>query len=146
MHYIISSKELKVTKARRLTFSYKGTNIKIISQHKIEKVLPPSDYLDTKNNRSGFWYEITDDNQNILYQKSISNPIQTDIEVFSNKLEESIMRQKISQIEGTFSILIPDLPDAKTFSLFGNPIERDEISMQKPSIKPFQTNLDTVPK
>jgi hypothetical protein len=56
------------------------------------------------------------------------------------------MRQKISQIEGTFWILIPDLLEAKSFSLFGNPIEKNEISRQKPSIKLFQTNLDRTPK
>lgn len=89
----MSSKGSKITKARRLTLSYKGPNIELISDQKIEKVHPPSNLLDTKNIKSGFWYELTDDNHNTLYQKSISNPIQTDVEVFSNEPEGSIMRQ-----------------------------------------------------
>ena len=77
-----------------------------------------------------------------MYQKTISNPIQTDIEVFSNESKETITRQKVSISEGSFSILIPDLPEAKTFSLFGNPIERNEVSMQKPSVKLFEMDLE----
>jgi hypothetical protein len=132
-------KETKITNAIRLTFSYKGTDIKLISQDKIEKILPPSSNI---SNRSGSWYEVADDKQNLLYQRIISNPLQTDIEVFSNESKESIMRQKISQIEGVFSILIPDLPEAKTFSLFSSPIERGEIAVQKEATKIFQMDLN----
>lgn len=138
------SKESEYFRARRLTFSYEGTSIKLIFQQPIKKILPPSDYLDTKNNRSGFWYEIADENQNILYQKIISNPIETDIEVFPSKSNESIMRQKTSEIRGIFSILIPDFPNTKTLSFFGNPIEGNETMMQKPSIKLFEMNLDRI--
>jgi len=132
-------KETINTKAIRLTFSYKGTEIKLISQDKFEKILPPSSNI---SNRSGFWYEVAGDKQNVLYQRIISNPIQTDIEVFTNDSKESIMRQKISQIEGVFSILIPDLPEAKTFSLFSSPIEKGEIAIQKAATKIFQMNLE----
>ena len=136
------TKESRISKAERLTFSYKGPTIKLISQQKMEKVLSPSSHLGTKDNKSGFWYELADSNQNILYQKTISNPIQTDIEVFSNESKETIARQKVSESEGIFSLLIPDLPEAKTFSLFGNPIERNEVSMQKPSAKLFEMDLE----
>jgi hypothetical protein len=130
--------ETNVTKARRLTFSYKGTNIKLISENKIEKKLPPSSNI---SNKSGSWFEVIDDKQNVLYQRVISNPIRTDIEVFSDESKESIMRQKISQIEGVFSILIPDVPDAKSFSLFSSPVENGEVALQKPATKIFQMNL-----
>ena len=139
----MSSKESITSKARRLTFSYTDTSIKLISQQQLEKILPPSDEF-TKNDKSGFWYELADGTKKILYQKVISNPIQTDIEVFSNESIESITRQKISKIEGIFSIMIPDLPNAKTFSLHGNPIERKETLVQRSSIKLFEITLDVI--
>ena len=44
-------------KVLRLTFSYEGSNIQLISQQKIEKVLPPSGPSDnSKQNHTGFWY------------------------------------------------------------------------------------------
>jgi hypothetical protein len=139
----MSSKKSIISRARRLTFSYKDTSIKLISQQQLEKILPPSDNF-TKNNKSGFWYEVADGRKKVLYQKAISNPIETDIELFSNESKESIMRQKTSKIEGTFSILVPDLPNAKTFSLHGNPIERNQTLVQKPSIKLFEMNLGAI--
>lgn len=126
-----------------MTFTYQGPNFRLISQQRVEKVLPPSNLLDTKKGKSGFWFEFTDSEQNILYQKSIINLIQTDTEIFSNELKESIMRQKGPQIEGTFSILIPDLPEAKTFSLFGNPIQKNHLSNKTP-ITLFEMDLDKV--
>lgn len=132
-------KETKITKAIRLTFSYKGTAIKLVSQDKVEKILPPSTKI---SNRSGFWYEVADDKQNVLYQRIISSPIQTDVEVFSNESKESIMRQKVSNIQGVFSILIPDFPEARTFSLFSSPIENGEIAIQKAATKIFQMDLN----
>jgi hypothetical protein len=55
--------ETKPTEAIRLTFSYKGTDIKLISQNKIEKKLPPSSNI---SNKSGFWFEVIDGKQNVL--------------------------------------------------------------------------------
>jgi hypothetical protein len=135
------SSETKITKARRLTFQYKDTEIKLLSQYELEKILPPSDLSDF-HNKSGVWYEITDGNQNVLYAKGIQQAIQTDLEIFSNEPnQESIIRQKKPKIEGTFSILIPELPEAKNLSLYSNPLERGEKLLQKPAIKIFEMNL-----
>ena len=93
--------------------------------------------------KSGVWYEITDDQQNIIYSRGIPNAIQTDVEVFSNEAEEeSIIRQNVPQIEGTFSILIPDRPEAKSLSIFSNPIEKGKKLMQKSATKIFEMNLN----
>jgi hypothetical protein len=94
-------KESKFGKAKRFTFMYQGLNFRLISQQRVEKELPPSNLLDTKKGKGGFWIELTDSQKKILYQKSIIDPIQTDIEVFSNELQESIIRQKRPQIEAS---------------------------------------------
>jgi hypothetical protein len=139
----MSLKDSKITKARRLTFQYKDTNIKLISQYKIDKVIPPTSPLIKSESKSGVWYEITDDQQNIIYSRGIPNAIQTDVEVFSNEAEEeSIIRQNVPQIEGTFSILIPDRPEAKSLSIFSNPIEKGKKLLQKSATKIFEMNLN----
>ena len=72
-------------KVLRLTFSYEGSNIQLISQQKIEKVLPPSGPSDnSKQNQTGFWYQLTDSKNNTLYRQVMDFPIKTDTEVFSN--------------------------------------------------------------
>lgn len=101
---------------------------------------------DTQNNRSGFWFEITGDKQNVLYRRVIDNPIKTDIEVFSDEKEtESISRHKISDIKGAFSIVIPDISEAEGLDLFGSPIKEEKgertLDIKKPSTKIFHLDL-----
>jgi hypothetical protein len=141
-----TSSDQKRTNAKRLTFSYEGNKIKLIEQQNIQKIVPPSVTVDTKNNRSGFWFEITGDKQDVLYRRIIDNPIKTDIEVFSDeKVTESVSRHKASDIKGAFSIVIPDIPEAEGLDLFGSPIreERGErtLDIKKPSTKIFHLNL-----
>lgn len=141
-----TSSDQKRTNAKRLTFSYKGYKIKLIEQQNIQKIVPPSVTVDTTNNRSGFWFEITGDKQDVLYRRIIDNPIKTDIEVFSDeKVTESVSRHKVSDIKGAFSIVIPDIPEAEGLDLFGSPIreERGErtLDIKKPSTKIFHLNL-----
>jgi hypothetical protein len=142
MNKNMSSNDKKITKARRLTFQYKGTDIKLISQYVLEKVIPPSNFTKSQN-QSGVWYEIIGSQNDIIYSRGISNALRTDIEVFSNEPDkESIVREKVPQIEGTFSILIPDIPEAKSLSIFSSPIEKGEISLQKSATKIFEMNLN----
>jgi hypothetical protein len=135
------------TNAKRLTFSYEGNQIELIGQQDIQKGVLPSFTGDTKDNRSGFWFEITGDKQNILYRRTIDNPIKTDVEVFSDeKKTESISRQKISDIKGAFSIVIPDIPEAQGLDLFGSPMKEEKgirtLDINKPSTKIFHLNLE----
>jgi hypothetical protein len=141
-----TSSDQKRTNAKRLTFSYEGNKIKLIEQQNIQKIVPPSVTVDTKNNRSGFWFEITGDKQDVLYRRIIDNPIKTDIEVFSDeKVTESVSRHKASDIKGAFSIVIPDIPEAEGLDLFGRPIREEKgertLDIKKPSTKIFHLNL-----
>jgi hypothetical protein len=141
-----TSSDQKRTNAKRLTFSYEGDKIKLIEQQNIQKIVPPSVTVDTKNNRSGFWFEITGDKQDVLYRRIIDNPIKTDIEVFSDeKVTESVSRHKVSDIKGAFSIVIPDIPEAEGLDLFGSPIREEKgertLDIKKPSTKIFHLNL-----
>jgi hypothetical protein len=129
------------TKALRLTFSYEGNNIQLISQQKIEKVLPPSDNI--QQNQTGFWYELTDSENNTVYRQIMNSPIKIDMEVFSNDPKESIIRQQITDIRGIFSIVVPDIPQAKNFDMFSSPIVSEGIAgIQKPATKIFHLNLN----
>jgi hypothetical protein len=131
-------------KALRLTFSYEGNNIRIISQQKIDKLLPPSGPIDNiDQNQTGFWYELTDSKHNILYRQVMNFPIKIDTEVFSNDPKESIIRQKITDIRGTFSILVPDVPQANNFDMFSSPVLSEGVKgIEKPATKIFHLNLN----
>jgi hypothetical protein len=129
-------------RAIRLTFSYEGNNIKLISRQNIEKVLhsPVQNYI--QENHTGSWYELSDDQQRLLHRQIIDNPIKVDVEVFSDNTTESISRHRLSDIRGAFSIVIPDIPDGKNFDLFSSPVISEGMrGLQEPPTKIFHVNL-----
>lgn len=128
--------------AIRLTFSYEGNDIKLISKQNIEKVLqPPSLQPHIQQGQTGSWYELSDENQRVLHRQIIDNPIKVDAEVFSDTTD-SISRVKLSEIRGTFSIVVPNIPESKNFDLFGSPVISEGIKgLQKPATKIFHLDL-----
>jgi hypothetical protein len=119
-------------RAIRLTFSYKGNNISLITQQNIEKMLPSSLEPDYDKNLILFWYEITDSRKNILHRQIIDNPIKADMEIFSLDPRDSIVRQKRTDIRGAFSLVIPDIPEADSFDLFkGAPLSEGVRESQR---------------
>lgn len=128
--------------AIRLTFSYEGSDIKLISKQNIEKVLqPPPLQSNMQQSQTGSWYEVSDKNQRVLHRQTIDNPIKVDAEVFSDTTD-SISRVKLSEIRGTFSIVVPNIPESKNFDLFSSPVISEGIrGLQKPATKIFHLDL-----
>jgi len=129
--------------ATRLTFSYEGNEIKLVSKQNIEKVLPSPSSLQShiQQNQTGSWYELSDENQHVLHRQIIDNPIKVDAEVFSDTTD-SISRVKLSEIRGTFSIVVPNIPESKNFDLFSSPVISEGIKgLQKPTTKIFHLDL-----
>ncbi len=129
--------------AVRLTFSYEGNRIDLISKQKIQKRLPGRISPDIQKGQTrGFWLELSNDNRRLLYRQIIDNPIRIDTEVFSENPNESITRHQLVDIKGTFSIVIPNIPDARSLDLFGSPILSEGIrGLQKPAEKIFHLDL-----
>jgi hypothetical protein len=113
-------------KALTLTFSYSGTEIKLINEESIEKRIPPSDDLNELEERSGFWYELKDKDGRTLYRKAIYNPIRYDAEFPSERERGKFFREKIPNPSGAFVILVPDIPNGRTLVMFSSPFTPEE--------------------
>lgn len=98
----------KSPKAVRLTFSYKGEDVKLISQQPVEMTVPPSDSLEDYEEHKGFWAELKDDKAKTLYRRVMHNPTRNDAEVFSNDPEEGISRKMTPERTGVFVVVVPD--------------------------------------
>jgi hypothetical protein len=110
-----------VSKAIRLTFDYEQERLKVISEEKIEKIVPLFREIDDKE--SGTWIELKDKKGNVLHTQAMDIPFGPDREVFSSDPEEpSITRENISDFKGTFSILIPDLSEVAEVEIFSSPV------------------------
>jgi hypothetical protein len=111
-------------RALRLTFAYEGTKVELVSKLAVEMIAPPSDRTDEYEDHAGFWIELRDPDDRLLYRRIMHNPIQTDREAPSGDPDRPFTRVRTDQKQGTFTIIVPDLEQAQDLNLVGSPAER----------------------
>lgn len=108
-------------RALRLIFSYKGSRTKLESKHSIEMIALPSDTTEEYKDRSGFWVELRDKEERVVYRKIMRNPIQVELEAPSGDPSRPFTRIENPNPEGTFSVLVPDVETAEALVLYASP-------------------------
>ena len=130
----------------RLTFSYEGTDLRLISQQSVRMVPPPSDSLRAEEEQTGFWYEVHDAGGSTLYRRVTQNPIKFAVEVRSDDPDRPLNWQQVDEPRGTFVLLIPDLDSALEVVLFGDPLEPDAPSGPAKEIARFDLKQGQIDK
>jgi hypothetical protein len=121
----------------RLTFSYEGSRVWLVSQQHVEMALPPSDPLPEHGQRSGFWYEVQNEHGTIFYRRIIYNPIRFEAEIFSNDSKIPNQRIKIDNPRGTFQLLLPEIVGADSLVLYSSPLEPEFASQPATELARF---------
>ncbi|HEX5886297.1 MAG TPA: hypothetical protein VFY67_17275 [Pyrinomonadaceae bacterium] len=104
-------------KAMRLTFSYEGDEVKLISQKRTEMMVPPSDPVTGFNKQKGFWAELKNDRDKTLYRHVMHNPTRNDAEVFPETPGQSISREPAPKRKGVFVVVVPDTDKGEEVTL-----------------------------
>lgn len=100
--------EAKPAGAMRLTFSYDGDEVKLVSQQRVDMTVPPSDPLKNYQKQKGFWAELKNESDKTLYRRVMHNPTRNDAEVFSDDPEKGISREPAPKRKGVFVVVVPD--------------------------------------
>lgn len=103
-----ASTSLVSNKAMRLTFSYDGDDVKLLSQQRTEMIVPPSDALKGYAKYKGFWAELRSASDKTLYRSVMHNPTKNDAEIFPESPGEGISRQPAPKRKGVFVVVVPD--------------------------------------
>ena len=109
--------------ALRLIFDYRGMQVGLRSQQQIEMVSPPSDPIDEYEGHSGFWLELRDAKENVLYRQIMHNPIQLELEALSGDPERPFTNVKNDTDEGTFMVVVPAIEEAVVAVLHSSPAD-----------------------
>lgn len=104
----------------RLTFSYRGQEIELVSTQAVDMKVPPADALRWDERSSGFWVVLRDDGGQPLYRRITADPIRTSVEFPSGDPKRPLARQNVASPEGVFVVLVPDLPQARSVALFSS--------------------------
>lgn len=100
-------------KAIRLTFSYNGDDVKLVSQQRIEMIVPPSDDVKGYGKHKGFWAELRSGSDKTLYRHVMHNPTKNDAEIFPESPSEGICREPAPKRRGVFVVVVPDIDKAE---------------------------------
>jgi hypothetical protein len=116
-------------RAIRLLVEYDESGFKVRDRWEIETLAPPSHPLEVPRATSGFWVELRDAKNNVVYRRVMPNPVQTDVEVFDPEFGPH--RQPTDAKSGSFTVLIPDLPEAEQLAFVSSP--SDPARRQNPA-------------
>ena len=115
-------------RAIRLTFSYVGNQIELTDTQRLAMFVPPGDSLEPERERSGFWVEVRDADEQPLFRQLIHHPIETTREVFPVEPHGEIIQTPVADPRGVFSIIIPEIAGARTLALVGSSSGADRRS------------------
>lgn len=110
--------------ALRLSFEYRGDQVRLVSRQRVEMRAPASDRTDEYEGHSGFWVEVRDVENRVIYRRVMHNPIRFEHEAPSGDPEKPFTHVKIEDPDGAFTLVVPDFPEAQVVSLFGSPPDR----------------------
>ena len=111
----------------RLLFSYHDAEMELIDRQSVETAPPPSDAL-VGRPEAGFWYELRNTDEQVLYRRLAQNPMRGSAEVLTEDRERPIARERLSEVRGEFVLHVPDLRAARSLVLFASPLEPERLS------------------
>ena len=104
-------------KAVRMMFAYDGDEVKLVSQQRVDMIVPPTDPVKTATREKGFWAELKSAKNKTLYRRVMHNPTRNDAEVFSDDPNQTISRAPAPKRKGVFVVVVPDTDEADAVSL-----------------------------
>jgi len=85
----------------RLTFTYEGDEVRLVSQQPVEMIVPPTNALSGYEGEQGFWVEVRSEQEAALHRRVMDDPLRQDVEVFSPDPEQSIARTPVEKPSGS---------------------------------------------
>jgi hypothetical protein len=111
--------------AWRFSMTYDGAVLAMNDVTNTEMRVGPSDQTGDMSGVTGFWYELRDANEAVLFRRITSNPMSPYAEI--PIAEGSFTRGTRNDTAGAFDITTPALGDATTLVIFGSePIDDDQ--------------------
>ena len=105
--------------ALRLTFAWRGSQISPVGSERVAMIVPASVPEPDAPATTGYSFALLDANGRVLYRRPLHGPIRIDAEAYSPGRGRPIERVPLASTEGQFTLLVPDLADARAFRLSG---------------------------
>jgi hypothetical protein len=106
----------------RLSFRVAHGEVQLVSHERLEMICPASiGELPQAGRNGGFWIELRDESDRVLFHRVLDNPLGDSVEVHS---PDGKIRRVFGDVkENMFEVLIPDDSKGKTLALMGESLE-----------------------
>ena len=124
----------------RLTFRVSDGTVRLVSYERLPMICPPSiGEVPQARKHGGFWMELRDGNNQVIFHRLIHSPLVGSVEVHSpdGKIERKFGEVK----EGIFEVLLPDNPAAESIALMGESLDVSALSAPSVLQRPASTEL-----
>lgn len=109
-------------KSLRLTFRVADGEVRLVSYERLDMICPPSvGERPEAGKHGGFWMELRDAGDHVLFHRLLRSPLGDSVEVHSP--DGKIQRVFGDLKENVFEVLLPDDGNAKTVALMGESLE-----------------------
>jgi hypothetical protein len=105
-------------KSLRLTFRVADGEVRLVSYERLDMICPPSiGERPEAGKHGGFWMELRDASDRVLYHRLLHAPLGDSVEVYS---PDSEIRRDFGAVkQSVFEVLLPDDADARSIVLIG---------------------------
>ena len=124
-------------RALRLTFTYRGDEIELVDAQQVAMFVPPGDARDDRSARSGFWIELRDGAEGVVFRQDLHHPVTNDHEVFPEDPYGEIVRQPVASRSGAFTLVVPEAVDAASVVLVASPARAEERNQAASEVARF---------
>jgi len=133
-------------RATRLTFSYDGSHVSLLSVERLEMVTPPSDSLEPMETSAGFRYEVQAGDGRVLYRQLAQDPTRGWSELPTDDSSRPVVQAMGDQPKRLFVVLVPHMEKAHSVTLFAPVRGRDgTVDESQPARELFRFSFDQPP-
>jgi hypothetical protein len=115
--------------------------VSLVSSERVAMVVPASAPEPSSGATTGYSFALLDAQGRVLYRRPLHAPVRIDAEAFAPG--RPIERVPATSSEGRFTLLVPDVADARTFRLSG---PSDPRRTQDPATELLRLDVDALRK
>jgi hypothetical protein len=115
----VASVPVPYTYSFRLTFQIQESHVELVALQRVAMRALASLAETSGEPHVGFWFELTDEKGAVLYHRTLRDPLPEGIEVFDDEKGGKIRRVPNTRKAAKFDMIVPDLPAAADFILYG---------------------------
>ena len=104
--------------ALRYTFEFEGAAVRMLRQRRLDKQTVPYYAWEGADGESGFWVELRDTSQKVLYRRVMDDPTFRYEAPVDDK--GALRTEAAGGRKGTFSVVVPYLPLARTLMVWAS--------------------------